>query len=1360
MKFYYIFSLLFFLNIYSQKQNKTFGFIENKGQIVDQKGKKNNAVKYLLNSSGLNVQLRENGFSYDVYETKKHPLTKKQKERLYPSYFIKEDTLKNPNYTIEYIYHRIDINFENSNSSVKLIAEEKSSDFDNYYNIPNEPNGILDVHKFQKITYKNIYNNIDVVFFMPEDKSKPIEYNLIVNEGGKISDIQLKFKGVKTELIDNKIKMNVRFGQMEETMPLSWTEIDGTKKEISVGYKKIEKNVYGFESSENLSNKKIVIDPTPIRLWGTYYGGESPEEYPSVIYEKNNFIYYGGRTFSKLNIATTGAHQINISYVSIASNPGDYDAFLVKFDSNGSRMWSTYYGGYYFEYINKIQVSDSGNVYIVGDTRSSNNISTPNSHQPNYSSGNNYLEVMIVKFNSFGVRDWGTYYGSNGWDHSTGLLLDSNENLYISGTTTSVNSIATIGAFKTIPEGAEAFITKFNSNGVQIWGTYFGGESGDNANDSQMDSNGNIIIAGITSSLTNISTPGANQENKNYETDGFIAKFNQNGNRIWGTYWGSEKSDIIENLGIDSFNNLYCTGYTSSKTNIASLGSYQYLFNYNFNPTYDYNGFLIKLNENGVKEWGTYLIPFINEAAVSSSGNIYLTGTFYNNYQSTISNFTTTNAYKVNLGGNDAFLTKFNTNGQRIWSTFYGGNGHDEGWVTQVGNNDVVYLAGRTQSVNDISTPNTFQENLFNNSMIPNYTDTFLVKFHDCASSPYVSSNTPICIGSSLNLTASGGTNYSWTGPNGFTSNLQNPIITNATTLNTGNYSCNITGTGGCDGPNTINIVVGDAVKPVPNTTSLPNITGDCTTSITAPTALDNCAGIITATTSDPLSYSIPGIYTIHWNYNDGNGNIETQTQSVTINSVALPNINSPQTFCIQQNATLNSIIISGTNIKWYDAATGGNLLANSTFLVNGTTYFASQTINSCESLRVPVTISIQNTPAPTGAANQILCSNTNPTLSTINISGTAINWYTTNTSTTILQNTTALINGASYYATQTINGCESVNRLAVNLTLITTLNANNYSQGFCDDLNDGTENVDLSNYNTNLIASTTGITFSYYSSFASAENQIISDELNLNYNLSLGLHIIYIRLDSTNGCHQVVELHLSLFPKPIILIKDIMPICSGTTIVVNAGSGFNSYNWSTGATSQTNSIATPGTYSITVTKNYGLQVCSSTKAFTVVLSQIATITSITTEDWTDIENVIIVNTTGNGIYQYSIDGINYQDSNTFTGLLSGFYTVYVRDKNECGIVSKQVFLLNYPKFFTPNNDGFNDFWRIKFSQIEPNLTVSILDRYGKLLSVFKSNSAGWDGTYNGKQMPSDDYWFVVKRENGQEHRAHFALKR
>ena len=107
-----------------------------------------------------------------------------------------------------------------------------------------------------------------------------------------------------------------------------------------------------------------------------------------------------------------------------------------------------------------------------------------------------------------------------------------------------------------------------------------------------------------------------------------------------------------------------------------------------------------------------------------------------------------------------------------------------------------------------------------------------------------------------------------------------------------------------------------------------------------------------------------------------------------------------------------------------------------------------------------------------------------------------------------------------------------------------------------------------------------------------------------------------------------------------------------------------------------------------------------------------------------------------------------------------GRHFVYVRDKNGCGIAKDEVYLLTYPKFFTPNGDGENETWRIKFAHAEPDMDVHIYDRYGKLITSFKGSSPGWDGTMNGYKLPSTDYWFVVKRQDGKEFKGHFSMIR
>lgn len=518
---------------------------------------------------------------------------------------------------------------------------------------------------------------------------------------------------------------------------------------------------------------------------------------------------------------------------------------------------------------------------------------------------------------------------------------------------------------------------------------------------------------------------------------------------------------------------------------------------------------------------------------------------------------------------------------------------------------------------------------------------------------------------------------------------------------------------------------------------------------------------------STPLSINTSLINNKTYFVSQSSNGCESPRSSVLVNILGSKPVlpNSPQTFCLQQNATLNSITITGQNIKWYDAATNGNLIANTTLLQNGTTYFASQTINSCESERIAVLINIQNTATPIANSPQTFCASQNPSLKTLTITGTDIKWYDNATAGNLLSDTTVLQNGQTYYASQTLNNCESPTRLAVNVDLISTLPANDYAEFFCDDLNDGAETVDLSSFNDDIISNPTDYTFSFYNSRLGAEKETSNEKINSfsTYKLVVGENKIYVRINSNTPCFAISELKMTLFAEPIINIQDIVPICEKNTVTIDAGLGFDSYDWSNGDKTQTTTIANAGDYDVTVTQKHGNLFCTATKNFKVVLSNIAEITNIETQDWSDNENTIIVKLapTSIGDYEYSIDGINYQTSNQFSGLKSGKYTVSVRDKNNCGIVeSNEIYLLMFPKYFTPNGDGKHDTWKINFSEIEFGLTVKIFDRFGKLIKTLSNDSDGWNGTFNGAEMPTTDYWFVVTRADNIEYKGHFSLKR
>ena len=131
-----------------------------------------------------------------------------------------------------------------------------------------------------------------------------------------------------------------------------------------------------------------------------------------------------------------------------------------------------------------------------------------------------------------------------------------------------------------------------------------------------------------------------------------------------------------------------------------------------------------------------------------------------------------------------------------------------------------------------------------------------------------------------------------------------------------------------------------------------------------------------------------------------------------------------------------------------------------------------------------------------------------------------------------------------------------------------------------------------------------------------------------------------------------------------------------------------------------------------------------------------------------------------NPIYEYSLDGENYQSYPVFSNLEEGAYTVYIRDTNGCGVITVDAAILDYPRFFTPNGDGYNDVWRIKnLARIDAKAKIYIFDRYAKLIVSFPANYA-WDGTRKGTQLPATDYWFLIEFSNGKNMRGHFHLTR
>lgn len=323
-----------------------------------------------------------------------------------------------------------------------------------------------------------------------------------------------------------------------------------------------------------------------------------------------------------------------------------------------------------------------------------------------------------------------------------------------------------------------------------------------------------------------------------------------------------------------------------------------------------------------------------------------------------------------------------------------------------------------------------------------------------------------------------------------------------------------------------------------------------------------------------------------------------------------------------------------------------------------------------------------------------------------------------------------------------------------IDLDFATALSVDQTSYTFCDTdaIQDGITTVTLSDIIPTLFLNLpSNLQVNFYSSPTSTVALSNSFLLTTPFQQT-----IYAKI-SNSSCYNPIAVTLNINTFNAIINDETVAICNNISTTLTADSGFQSYTWNTGETTSSIQVTDAGIYTVLIENTNG---CTKTKTFTVTNSEIATIENIIITGFDENTSAEIV-VSGNGIYEFSIDGVNYQSSPVFTNLTGLVYTAFV--KNDCGIVPKDFYLVQIPKFFTPNGDGINDIWYIKgIRPMTPNANsmVSIFNRYGKLLIQFPAFANGWDGTYNGQQMFADDYWYVIELGDGRTAKGHFSLLR
>lgn len=405
------------------------------------------------------------------------------------------------------------------------------------------------------------------------------------------------------------------------------------------------------------------------REWATYYGGTADDIGVALTTDLSGNLLVTGVTFSSTNfpVYNPGGN----AYFQ-ASSGGSGDAFVLKFNDAGIRQWATYYGGSMSDVGYAIATDQVGNIFITGNTFSSNNFPTydPGGGAYFQSANAGSFDAFILKFSNTGERLWATYYGGTDDDNGYGIATDTAGNVFVTGMCRSTNFPildAGAGAYyqSSILGYRTVFILKFTNNGVRTWATYYGGSTNDYGRGIACDDSGNVYVTGNTSS-TNF--PVYNPLDSAYyqgttggSDDAFILMFGNNGVRKWATYYGGTNGDLARSITTHRSGKVYVTGNTlSSNFPTYNPGNGAY---FQSALTGGHEVFILGFNRRGQRAWATYYGGASTDYGMSIitdlPGNIFLSG------------FTLSSAFPVyNPGGNayyqganagsyDAYVLKF-----------------------------------------------------------------------------------------------------------------------------------------------------------------------------------------------------------------------------------------------------------------------------------------------------------------------------------------------------------------------------------------------------------------------------------------------------------------------------------------------------------------------------------------------------------------------------------------------------------------------------------------------------------------------------------------------------------------------------
>lgn len=701
--------------------NSGIVFKPNVGQIVSEDGKPQPQIKYEVASNGMQLYFTDKKVHY-VFGKPRFNL-KVDRSKL--QFKVDEPASNEP---IDCIIkddlidvYRVDLNFIGANPSATVLGEKESEMYFNFFlgsRVRAEQ-----VKGYQMLVYRNLYNNIDLVFY---GKGTSLKYDFVVHPGGRVSDIKLQYDGAQNVSLtpEGGLRVVTPLGEILEDKPFSFQNITATTPQEMAKQAGssdlaskviINGNIVTFNVDNHDPSRLLIIDPTVV--WSQFYGGATLDIAMGIDVDKQGNVFVCGMT-SSTAFPTFSGTQVALR--------GQFDGFVIKTAADGlvnPNGWATYYGSNTpnsgQDAIAAIAVDNAGNAYVAGITNG-NDLVTESPVQAANAGG---LDLFSVGFGSIGNIRYATYYGGTGaegigdlytlgnvgiWGFATaGISVDVNgEPVIVSATNSNALPQTNKGFQRALGGRTDVILLKLTTLGQYRWATYFGGSERDAAYAVAHDGNGNIYFTGATGS-TNLPVANAFKPSRDANSfDAMVAKFDATGKRLWASYYGGNANDNIDwmlsgGVIVDSRGDVVITGHTQSPDNIATTGAF-----ITTRPG-GFDCFVAKISGDGgpgALKWGTYLggggDDLGYDVAVLADDKIAITG------ETSTNNLTTTGStvYQATYGGDDTdgFITILEPSGAGplFYQTYVGGNGFDNLLGIAVASNNDIHVAGQAGSTN------------------------------------------------------------------------------------------------------------------------------------------------------------------------------------------------------------------------------------------------------------------------------------------------------------------------------------------------------------------------------------------------------------------------------------------------------------------------------------------------------------------------------------------------------------------------------------------------------------------------------------------------------------------------------------